>query len=144
MDLSTVDFGTLSLVEEVTPDVRKVAYERWVYDFVLSETPATDPRDGSSALLDFVPEIYENAAENSCVKSSVRAVAFANYCWRYKNPEAQHWARKHAGKTLAILQQSIADGRKAASDETLLTVYLMGMYEVCSVLHFRDLRAHLS
>jgi hypothetical protein len=121
----------LSLNQEIAPDILSQAYQRWLYDFVIEEIPGRTPDQPSHAMMDFVPRMFESAAEESTLKNGLRAASLLNFSSRCKFPQAEIWAKQYAGKTLKSLQTAVADGKKAASDDTLLTVYIMGMYEVC-------------
>lgn len=120
----------LSLAQEVEADLLSRAYQRWLYDFVIEETPGKAPDEPSDSLMDFVPHMYENASEKSSLKCVIRALALLNFSSRCNHSEAQILAAEYAGSALRSLGIAIADVTRAASDETLLTVYLMGMYEV--------------
>ncbi|PVH90098.1 hypothetical protein DM02DRAFT_678808 [Periconia macrospinosa] len=48
-------------------DLRCLAYERFVYDFVITESPNTSCDDPSDALWDFIPYLYEKSGKGSCL-----------------------------------------------------------------------------
>lgn len=120
----------LTIAPVVRPDLRRLAYERFVYDFVAPETPNRPLGETSDALWTFIPALYQNAPEDSCLAIIVNAVAYANFANRCNAPQANAWADEALGKGIALLSKSILDGQKAASDETLCSVYLMGVFEV--------------
>lgn len=84
----------------------------------------------SDALWSFIPVLYENAAEDSCVASVVNAVAYVNFANRCHAPQAEAMGEEAMGRAMVLLSKMIADKKQAASDEALCSVYLMGVYEV--------------
>lgn len=114
--------------------MRRLAYERFIYDFVVFESPNRAPEEPSDALWDFVPYLYDRAPEGSCLTVAVDAVAYANFASRCNASQAQALAEEYQGKGIKLLQQAITDKEKAHSDDALCSVYLMGVYEVCQVI----------
>lgn len=121
----------LTIGPEVRFDLRRLAYERFVYDFVIFDSPGKEPDKPSGGLFNFVPPLYHGAAEGSCLATVVEAVAYANFANRCNAPHAQRLAEENRAKGIRLLQQTIADKKLAPTDEALCAVYLMGMYEVC-------------
>ena len=114
----------------IKPDLRHLAYERFVYDFVVFDTPNKPPREPSDALLDFIPLLYQRSAEGSCLATIVDACAYANFSSRFNAPQALSLAGEYLGKGIKLLSKTISDKEQAPSDEALCSVYLMGFYEV--------------
>lgn len=128
---AVIDFNNLTLGPEVQPDLLQQAYERFIYDFVVFETPGRPTGEPSDALWDFIPSLYQTSQEGSCLKTVVNALSCANFHSRCNAPFAQVLAEEWMGKGIKQLQKQIADKRLASSDDTLAAVYLMGVYEVC-------------
>lgn len=124
------NFNELSISPTIQPDLRRLAYERFLYDFVHFETPSRAPEEPSDAVWDFIPHLYQGAAEGSCLATVVDAVSYSNFAARCNAPQAQILADEYIGKGIRLLQKSIANEREAPLDETLCAVYLMGVYEV--------------
>lgn len=126
-----IDFNNFSIAPGTTPNLRRLAYERFIYDFVVFETPNKLPEDPSDAIWDFIPHLYQTSKEGTCLTTVVDAIAYANFSNRCNAPQALHLAEECLGKGIKLLQGMIADKEQATSDEALCSVYLMGVYEVC-------------
>ncbi|KAH6639835.1 hypothetical protein C7974DRAFT_410787 [Boeremia exigua] len=124
-----VSISALSLVPELAPDLRRAAYERFLYDFVILEAPNRPPDEPSDSLWSFIPVLYERAAADSCVATIVDAVAYVNFANRCDAPHAEALGEECLGKATVLLSKMIADKRLARTDEALCSVYLMGVYE---------------
>ncbi|KAF2809759.1 uncharacterized protein BDZ99DRAFT_571519 [Mytilinidion resinicola] len=117
----------LSLNRQPSDDLQDLAYSRWLYDFVVPSS-STDPGIISDGVLDFVP-MYENAAPDSCLRAATLATCYANFYGRFKSAEAKLRSSEYCGKALKLMQAAIKDPVESKSDETLLTVYLLGVWE---------------
>ncbi|KAF2690940.1 hypothetical protein K458DRAFT_288220 [Lentithecium fluviatile CBS 122367] len=125
---SVLDPLELSIPGQVGVGLRRVAYERFLYDFVVFETPNKPPEAMSDALWDFIPDLYQRAPEGSCLATVVDAVAYSNFANRRNAPQAQALGVECLGKAIKLLQKTIADKEQAPTDEALCSVYLMGIY----------------
>jgi hypothetical protein len=121
----------MNIAPELNPDIRNLAFERFVYDFVSSDSPDLPPHEPSDALWTFIPEIYRSAPEGSCLATVVDAVSYVNFANRCNFPQAEALAEECIGKGITLLSKMITDKKLAASNEALCSVYLMGAYEVC-------------
>ncbi|KAF1993750.1 hypothetical protein P154DRAFT_477036 [Amniculicola lignicola CBS 123094] len=131
-DVDALSIGfldSLSLGYELQPDPAQRAYDRFVYDFVVPESPDKEPGAPSDSLWDFIPALYQYAREDSCLATIVRSVSFANYANRYRDSHARQSADEAFGKAIKLLQKAIQSKKDAATDATLAAVYLMGVYE---------------
>jgi hypothetical protein len=126
-------FDGLSVAPNLKPDLRRLAYERFLYDFVILESPNHPPDEPSDSLYSFIPVLYNRAAENSCVANVVDGLAYVNFANRSNAPQAEALGEECIGKAVVMLSRIIADRKQAASDEALCAVYLMGVYEVTTV-----------
>ena len=125
------DFNTLVINPAVKEDdLAHKAYERFIYDFVIYEDANVAAGEPENGFWDWVPPLFERAAEGSCLKITVRAVAYANFSARCNAPAVQGLADELMGKALKLLQGQLADKSLAVKDDTLAAVYLMGAYEV--------------
>lgn len=127
------NFDNLTIAPEPVPDLRHLAYERFLYDFIILESPNHPSNEPSDALWSFVPVLYQEAAENSCVANVVNAVAYVNFANRCNAPQAEALGEECLGRAMVLLSKMIADKKQAASDEALCSVYLMGVYEVYDI-----------
>ncbi|KAF2849023.1 hypothetical protein T440DRAFT_469769 [Plenodomus tracheiphilus IPT5] len=123
------DLADMHITSDVEPDLRQLAYERFVYDFVSPDDPNRPPEQPTDSLWAFMPVIYQNAAQGSCYRTVLDAVAYVNYANRCADPEAMALAEESMAKGINLISKSIADKKLAATDETLCAVYLLGVYE---------------
>lgn len=124
------NIGNLSISPGIKPDIRRLAYERFLYDFVSPESPNRAPDEPSDALYTFIPTLYQLTPENSCLATVVHAVSYVNFANRCNAPHAETLAEESLGKGILMLAKMIADPKLAASNEALCSVYLLGVYEV--------------
>jgi hypothetical protein len=122
-------FNDLTIGSEIQPDLRQLAYDRFIYDFVVLDNPSQPAGEPSNNLWSFIPLLYESSKEGSCFKTVVTAVSYANYSTRCDAPFAQGLAEDFLGKGIKQLQKQIADKNLASTDETLGAVYMMGVWE---------------
>lgn len=93
------------------------------------------PNTQSDALFTFIPELYNNAPESSCIAKVVDAVSYVNLANRCGATEAEALAEECISQGIALLSRMIADKKMAASNEALCAVYMMGVYEVGTRFH---------
>lgn len=114
--------------EGIKPDLHQLAYNRFLFDFVLPNDSVN--RDGpNNGFLTFLPSLYEQSSPGSCLYAAMFAVSFANFDGRFKSPEARLLSSEYCGRALKSIQLAIQDQSQAKSDKTLLAVYLLGIYE---------------
>ena len=104
-----------------------------MYDFVLPDPPNRNKNEATDALWIFIPLLYEHSPQDSLIALTVDAVSYVNYANRCHDTHAAALAEECLGKAIPMLTKVIADKKHAATDETLCSVYLMGVYEVCQV-----------
>lgn len=126
---SSLDFNDLSIAP-LRCDLRRLAYERFIYDFVIFDSPNRPADEPSAAMWDFIPYLYEKAEEGSCLATTVDAVAYGNFASRCHAPQAFALAEECAAKSIKLLQTTIADKVMAASNDALCAVYLIGIVGV--------------
>ncbi|PVH95520.1 hypothetical protein DM02DRAFT_600726 [Periconia macrospinosa] len=124
--VSLASFNGLSIAPMLY-DLRRLAYERFIYDFVIPETPNLSKDEPSDAMWDFIPYLYEKAGPGSCLVATIDAVSYANFANRCNAPHAIPLAEECATKSIKLLQATVADTTLASSNETLCAVYLMAM-----------------
>jgi hypothetical protein len=123
---------SLYIPSPLRQDLRRLAYERFVYDFVASEDPNRPPEEPSDALFSFVPLLYQHAAPDSCLTTIVNAVAYINFANRCNAPQAATLAEESFGQGIRMLSSMITNTEKASSNDALCSVHLMGVFEVCA------------
>ncbi|RMZ66253.1 negative acting factor [Pyrenophora seminiperda CCB06] len=127
--MSIIDLSRMSITPAANPDFRRKAFERFVYDFVLPDSPDRNPNEPTDALWMFIPLLYEKAPQDSLIATTVDAVSYVNYANRCHDKRAAVLAGECLGKAIPMLTKVIAEKKDAATDETLCSVYLMGVYE---------------
>ncbi|KAH7389579.1 hypothetical protein DE146DRAFT_620329 [Phaeosphaeria sp. MPI-PUGE-AT-0046c] len=110
-------------------DLLRLSYERFIYDFVASEDPNRPPEEPSDALLSFVPLLYQHAEPDSCLTSTINAVAYMNFANRCNSLQAATLAEESFGTALRILSAVLTNPQKAASNDALCSVHFMGVFE---------------
>lgn len=131
ISLATIDLSKMTITPAPNPDFRRKAFERFVYDFVLPDSPTMPKDEPSDALWTFIPVLYQGASEDSLIATTVDAVAYVNYANRYKDAHAAALGEECVAKAIPMLTKVIADKKRSATNEALCSVYLMGVYEVC-------------
>ncbi|KAF2709386.1 hypothetical protein K504DRAFT_481810 [Pleomassaria siparia CBS 279.74] len=125
-------FNKLSIGYQVQPDLQRLAYERFIYDFVVFDSPSHDPNQPSSALWDFIPPLYQAAEPDSSLATIVHAVSYANFSARCNAPHAQALGEECLARGFKLLQKTLSDKDQAPSDHALCAVYLLGVWEQLS------------
>jgi hypothetical protein len=123
-------FGNLTIAQEMTPDIRRLAYERFIYDFVAPESPNCPSDEPSDSLWGFLPQLYRNASDKSCIVTIIDAVACTNFAHRCNAPQAEVLAEESLNTGMHMLAKMIANKHQAASNDALCAVYFLGVYEV--------------
>jgi hypothetical protein len=126
-----IDLSQMTITPVINPDFRRQAFERFVYDFVLPDSPTRPKDEPSDALWTYIPVLYQSAPEGSLLVTVVDAVSYVNFANRCNAPHAEALGEECLGKGIAMLTKIIADKKQSATNETLCSVYLMGVYEVC-------------
>jgi hypothetical protein len=139
----TSSFDQLSVSSRVNPDLRRLAYERYVYDFVVPESPNKSSGAHSDAMYEYIPKLYQGAPEGSCLVMAVDACAYANLANRCNALEAQALGVECVGKAIQLLQSAITDPERAPTDETVCAVYMLGIYGVWYVNAARWVSSHV-
>ncbi|USP76712.1 uncharacterized protein yc1106_03986 [Curvularia clavata] len=127
--LATIDLSKMTITPAVNPDFRRKAFERFVYDFVLPDSPTRPKDEPSDALWTFIPVLYQGAAEDSLIATTVDAVSYVNYANRCNDAHAAALGEECVAKAIPMLTKVIADKKRSATNEALCSVYLMGVYE---------------
>jgi hypothetical protein len=92
-------------------------------------TGLISPAKGTFSILDY---LYPRASKDSCLYSAVTAVSCANFHGRLKSEEAKQASGLYYGKTLQKLATLMGMSPTTLnSDEILVTILVLGLYEVC-------------
>ncbi|KAJ5221008.1 uncharacterized protein N7469_009895 [Penicillium citrinum] len=96
------------------------AYNRFCYDFI-TVYPGVIGR---------LPALLEDTADDSCLFTVVRALAYANYHGRYGSDEAYEASRLHYGQALQQLVMVMTVPDEMQRDDSLMVIFLFGLYEM--------------
>jgi hypothetical protein len=129
---ATIDLSRLTITPMPNPDFRRRAFERFVYDFVLPDSPNRPADQPDEAMWTFIPLLYQDASEDSLIATAVDAVSYVNFANRYSDSHAQALGEECVGRVIPMLTKVIADKKQSATNAALCSVHLMGVYEVRS------------
>ncbi|PSN58638.1 hypothetical protein BS50DRAFT_510061, partial [Corynespora cassiicola Philippines] len=126
---SLLSLDDMLMTRRLNNDLAQISYQRFIYDFVVFESSHLPSGAVSDAIWEFLPTMYQRSAPGSCLTAIVEAVAFLNFANRYEVPEALILAEERLQKSIQLLRRRISTKRQASTDQTLCTVFLMGIYE---------------
>lgn len=93
---------------------------------------------------DRVPQMLSSCSVDSCFYSAISAVSFANFGGRAKSQEARDTGAMFYGKALGQFAKAMASGsEQMQTDEALLGIFLLGIYEVRYDAQMSDSEAYL-
>jgi len=113
----------LTLDEEIKTGLYRLAYNRFIFDFVLPNN-STDHDGLIDGFLEFLPNFIEQPSPDSYLFAAVSAVSFTNFDGRFKSPEAKLLGSEYCGKALKLIQYAIQDYSQAKSNETLFAAVM--------------------
>lgn len=116
----------VSLSPPVAPLLSELALNRFYFDYVCSTKGGTEVR----GFLSFLPKMVAKSSAGSLLHTSVMAVALANFHGRHRssNLSDTNSGRIEYGKALLLTKSSLES--RSQETETLLSVYLLSLYEV--------------
>ncbi|KAH7125100.1 hypothetical protein B0J11DRAFT_549974 [Dendryphion nanum] len=129
ISVSSLNLNSLAIGLDIQPDLRRQAYERFLYDFVAEQAAENDPGGSPNALWDFIPVLYDRSQEGSCFATVIDALSYFNFAARCNAPHAQVLAEEAHGRSLQLIHSSILDKNLAPTDEALGSVLMMSVYE---------------
>ena len=86
--------------------------------------------DRCYGFLDFLPALYHETNEASCLFSATNAVAMAYMTNIYRKGA---WSRTHQviyGQALTATKEAVEDPLLRVRDDTIIAIWLLGIYEV--------------
>ncbi|KAG8528146.1 uncharacterized protein KY384_007062 [Bacidia gigantensis] len=120
-----------------------VSQESLSIDFFTSSFPdPTADEQSQRGFVDLIPFLYHRVALDSPLALCVAAIShliFNKWVRNAQNPETFQ-AKKAYGKALASTRLALQDPISMVTDDTLMTVCLLGFYEAC----FESFRARIS
>ena len=85
---------------------------------------------GTCPFLYLVAPLYLESQTPSSLHSAVPAVALASAAKQLQRYDLMAEAHRHYGQALRKLVRGLADPKTARHDATLITIFLLGLYEV--------------
>lgn len=86
---------------------------------------------------DYLPSVYAMSSPDSAVSKMITALGMAGIANAQGAPEAQAVSIYQYTSALRNVNDALQDTSKAMADETLISIVLLGLYEVCSILPVR-------
>ena len=84
----------------------------------------------SFPVLDFLPEVLQKADSSSCLHHAATAVSRLMLADRYSGKDVRLNSDPQYGNALRLANATIRDTAASIQDETVLAVWLLGLYEV--------------
>lgn len=120
------------------PSIEELAINRLFFDLVVpSQAPngkrwGVDHQKVSHAVAFRSPSLSE---KSSCLDSTLKAFAYANFAGRAKSAEARCLAGEYYGQALRRVGEKLNDVNAATGDDVLLSIHFLGMIEVGLIRH---------
>jgi len=84
----------------------------------------------SFPVLDFLPDMLQKADPHSCVAKAAMAVSRMTLADRYSGKDVRLQTGREYGHALKLTNATIRDSSASVQDETVIAVWLLGLYEV--------------
>ena len=84
----------------------------------------------SFPVLDFLPDMLRGAKDGTCIQKAAMAVSRMTLADRYSGKDVRLQTGREYGQALSLTNATIRDTRASIEDETVLAVWLLGLYEV--------------
>ena len=122
-----------SISPVLTVDVMDCAVNRFFYDYVLP-SERTYPGAQLTGIFDYIPPLFYHAPQKSSLKQAVYAVSLANFDRRTgcSLKGLRQDIDKHYGNTLRLVAEESKNPKTAGTDELLLAVQMLGIFEQMS------------
>lgn len=114
------------LSKQITIDMENAALHRFYLEYAYTS--------GTCPFLYLVEPLYEEVSTPTCLHSAVHAISMATMARQTRRHEIMAKAEGWYGKTLRDLATALSQSDAAKHDGTILTVALLGLYEVSSAL----------
>jgi hypothetical protein len=90
-----------------------------------------EPSESSKSVYDCLPALYNNESEKSAMSCAVTALGLAGLSYRRGGPCMLSAAKSMYSSALHLTNEALRDPKTAVADATLISVLLLGLYEVC-------------
>ncbi|KAL6400049.1 C6 transcription factor [Ilyonectria robusta] len=88
-----------------------------------------EPRLGSLGHLEFLPGLYHNSPADSCLRTSLNAVANLSLYYSSKSPPLQINARRLHHEALLSMNSTLQNPDESSLDDTLAAAMLLSLFE---------------
>jgi len=86
----------------------------------------------SFPVLDFLPGMLQNSSPTSCIHQAAMAVSRMTLADRYSGKDVRLQTGQEYGRALSFTNATIRDSSTNIQDETVVSVWLLGLYELIS------------
>jgi hypothetical protein len=111
-------------------DVTECAINRFFFDYTL---PIARPFGLTHAgIFDYVPAVFASAPSSSSLREAISAVSLANFDRRtgFAIEGNRINVERHYGNALRLVKKEMQDPATASSDQLVLAVQMLGIFEV--------------
>lgn len=115
-----------SVSRALFPPINEIAAHFFVANYVYDKPPL------SEAYQLWLTDIYLEASTNHTLRAAIEAVGLAAISNISYAPQVAVRSRYQYGRALAILKESLGDPAEAITDITLLTIILLGLFDLVS------------
>ena len=84
--------------------------------------------------------MLRTAVDGSCIQKAATAVSRMTLADRYSGKDVRLQTGKEYGQALSLTNATIRDTQASIQDETVIAVWLLGLYEVRNGSYFADPR----
>jgi hypothetical protein len=79
-----------------------------------------------------MPLMYGQSQQDDALQIVIKSIGIAGLSTVTKNPQLMMAAKKSYVSALRLTNTMLGSGAKSTSDQMLMTVLLLGLYEVCN------------
>lgn len=115
--------------KSLSEDVQSQAICLFFHDYIVDACPSF-----CEGYLDFLPALYAQTSEDSCLGASVLAASYANLGKRIERKDLALKASHFYQSSLEAITAAISSPQLATSDMTMTAIILLGVYEVSTLL----------
>jgi hypothetical protein len=80
--------------------------------------------------LSFLPDLYTRSHDNSILRLAIRTAAYANFWQKRQRHDVSIIAISSYNRVLGVVSNEITKNGSEISEDILITVFLLGLYEV--------------
>ena len=131
--LTTIERATNALLKQAIPKkVLSISYMDQSLCLFFATYIADPQNEDDSGYLNYLPSMYLEATQGSCLVQMVHAVALIYMYNKGSHIEVKGSAQRHYGNALKTINEALQNPIERLSDSTLLSIWLIQNYEVKS------------